>query len=175
MFRKTYAAIMKGAQHRYAIWSLLILSFLEAWISPITPLALLVPMVLAKPGSPAWYLVLWATLAATLGSIVGYILGYYFIELLRPFIISWGYIDVLAKADIWFSQWGLWALFVSSLLPIPFKIFTIAAGAFNIGFLAFVIMVLIARAVHFALIPIAIHFSEQTVRKWLAYKTKISR
>jgi membrane protein DedA with SNARE-associated domain len=52
----------------------------------------------------------------------------------------------------WFADWGVWAVFVAGFSPIPYKIFTIAAGATMLNFPGFVIASLIGRGARFFLV-----------------------
>ena len=128
-------------------------------------------MVITKPNK-AWRLVYIATLAALVGSILGYFIGHYFMLTIEPYLIDHGYEATLKTAMRWFDQWGLLALFVASIIPIPFKLFTIAAGALNAAFVPFIIVVILARMLHFALIPILLKISEKTVMRWFSFKTR---
>ena len=56
------------------------------------------------------------------------------------------------QAVNWFEDWGFWAVFIAGFSPIPYKIFTIAAGALNMAFAPFVLASLIGRGARFYLI-----------------------
>ena len=52
----------------------------------------------------------------------------------------------------WFDDWGIWAIFVAGFSPIPYKIFTISAGATAINFPVFLIASFIGRGSRFFLV-----------------------
>jgi membrane protein DedA with SNARE-associated domain len=52
----------------------------------------------------------------------------------------------------WFEEWGFWAIFVAGFSPIPYKVFTIAAGALSMMFAPFVLASLIGRGARFFLV-----------------------
>lgn len=167
MFKKAYQKIVILTKHKYAVWILITLSFLESCVSPLTPMVALIPMCLAAPRRN-WYYAIVATIAATLGSIVGYLIGLFLIDVLMPFIIKHHYLSQYNIAVEWFNQWGLWVMFPASLIIFPpYKIFTIAAGVVRIKFIPFILVVIAARFLHFALIPLLMIFNKISwLRLW---------
>ena len=55
-----------------------------------------------------------------------------------------------------YDIYGFYIIFTAGLTPIPYKIFTITAGAFNISFPLFFIASLVSRSARFFLISILI-------------------
>ena len=51
-----------------------------------------------------------------------------------------------------YEEWNFWVIFISGFTPIPFKVFTVSAGAFNINFTLFLIASLVARSARFLII-----------------------
>lgn len=137
------------------------LAFLESCLSPITPLVMLIPMILMHKEKSLWYVNI-ATFAALLGSIFGYYLGSFLMLNIEPFIVAWGYSAEFLKVQQWFDVYGLLVLLPASILPFPpFKVFTIAAGAMNISFLPFVLVVTAVRWVHFVIIPMMLYLGKK--------------
>lgn len=153
----------------YALYLLILLSFLESCISPISPLLILIPMVIIHP-KKAWFYACVATVAATLGSIVGYYLGYFLIDHVKPILYNWGYKDSLLTAMQWMHQWGLWCLLIASIFPIPYKLFAIIVGASKVNIFIFIIMSAFVRFLHFALIPICFIFFKDQLLRWFHKK-----
>ena len=56
------------------------------------------------------------------------------------------YIEVL------YNKYDAWAVGIAGFTPIPYKVFTIAAGAFKINFSVFVVASLISRSARFFLV-----------------------
>ena len=169
MFKKTYQKLHTLAQHQHAVYYLIGLSLLESFCSPITPLVVLIPMIMAMPDK-SWRLVNIATLASTMGSIIGYYMGSELIHLIQPWIEKVGYGEQYLLAANWYEQWDVLALFVSSIFPIPFKLFTITAGVMQSDFFVFLLTVITVRWLHFALIPISIHWLGTPVMRWFQRK-----
>jgi membrane protein YqaA with SNARE-associated domain len=151
LFAPLYQKVLQWSAHKKAPHYLASLSFAESSFFPIMPDLMLIPMVLAKPNR--WqYLALLTTISSVLGGIFGYLLGYMLFDSLQPYITSWGYQDTFAIAQQWFIDWGIWIVFAAGFSPIPYKVFTITAGALSMLFLPFVIASLIGRGARFFLV-----------------------
>ena len=50
-----------------------------------------------------------------------------------------------------FTEYGLWVVLVAGFSPIPFKVVTIAAGAFGLPFVGFAAATLVSRGARFFL------------------------
>ena len=53
--------------------------------------------------------------------------------------------DVFYSIKTQYEQWNFWIIFTAGFTPIPFKIFTITAGAFDINFILFIIASTVSR------------------------------
>lgn len=148
LFSKLLAQTMSWAEAKHARWYLGGVSCTEAAFFPIPPDVLLIPMVLARPDD-AWRLAWLTTWTAVLGSLLGYAMGYYAIELLLPYIEQWGHIDTFNKAKSFFDEYGVWAVLIGSFTPIPFKLFTVTAGAMDMALIPFLLIALVGRAKRF--------------------------
>lgn len=142
---------MIWATHRHAQWYLTGLSFAESSFFPIPPDVMLAPMCLANT-KRAWYFALITTVASVVGGVAGYIIGSYAFDLVEPLLVSFGYMDRYQVAVNWFDQWGVWVVFFAGFTPIPYKLFTIAAGVVSMALLPFVIASFIGRGARFFMV-----------------------
>ena len=142
---------MKWARHRRAPWYLGGLSFAESSFFPIPPDVMLAPMSLAQPAR-AWWFALLTTLTSVAGGVLGYLIGMYAFELIEPWLRETRYWDKYLLAQAWFDRWGFWAVFLAGFSPIPYKVFTIAAGAIAMALGPFVLASLIGRGARFFLV-----------------------
>ncbi|SIT65811.1 membrane protein YqaA, SNARE-associated domain [Ectothiorhodosinus mongolicus] len=148
VFGPLYDRVLQWSRHRYGPRYLAGLSFAESSFFPIPPDVMLAPMALARPHK-ALTLATITTVFSVLGGVLGYVLGYLAIEALTPWIGQMGQEDALNLAIEWFAIWGVWVVLVAGFSPIPYKVFTIAAGALSMAFLPFVIASLIGRGARF--------------------------
>ena len=152
LFSTLYTKMLKWASHRHASYYLAGISFSESLFFPIPPDVMLAPMALAKPEKAWWYATL-TTLSSVVGALFGYLLGMFFFSFIHPFLTDLGYAAAYDQVNLWFKIWGFWILFLAgSVSPIPFKIFTIAAGTLHMSILTFVIASLIGRGARFYLV-----------------------
>ncbi|MBT3505108.1 MAG: DedA family protein [Piscirickettsiaceae bacterium] len=151
LFSGIYHKVMSWAQHRYASYWLALVSFTESSFFVIPPDVMLAPMTLAKP-EKAWFYAGLTTLASVLGGVLGYVIGLFAIEIIMPWLHEFGYFDAYQLAQAWFVKWGFWAIFMAGFTPIPYKVFTIAAGAAAMALVPFILGSLVGRGCRFFLV-----------------------
>lgn len=152
LFATIYQSVMKFSRRREAPYYLSLLSFVESFILPFPPPdVMLAPMALAKP-SRAMHFAALTLLFSVLGGLVGYAIGAFLFDLAEPVIVDWGYQARFQTVIEWFENWGFWAVLVAGFSPVPYKIFTIAAGVFGLALLPFVLASIIGRGTRFFLL-----------------------
>ncbi len=151
MFDRIYRKAMTWARHPRASWYLAGLSFAESAFFPVPPDVILAPMAMAEP-QKAWRLALLTTVFSVLGGMLGYGIGYFAMEMVSPWIHQLGYWEAYNTARLWFQRWGFWAVFLAGFSPIPYKVFTIAAGTMAMNPVLFLLASLIGRGGRFFLV-----------------------
>lgn len=151
IFSPLYQRAMQWARHRHAPWYLGGLSFAESSFFPIPPDVMLAPMSLANPSRALWFALI-TTVASVAGGVLGYFIGAFAFDLVEPVIRDGRYWDGYLKAREWFDGWGFWAILVAGFSPIPYKVFTIAAGAASMALLPFVLASILGRGARFFLV-----------------------
>lgn len=142
---------MHWSRHRHAPCYLGVLSFAESSFFPVPPDVMLAPMALARP-TRAWFFALITTVTSVLGGVLGYFIGLFLFELITPWLHHMGYWDGYLQAVAWFGVWGFWAVFLAGFSPIPYKVFTISAGAVAMSLPLFVLASFIGRGARFFLV-----------------------
>lgn len=155
MFKALYEKALIWAKHRHATKYLCALSFSESSFFPIPPDVMLAPMALAQP-SKAFRFALLTTLFSVLGGMLGYGIGYFMFDNIAPWLQETKYWEKYLTAENWFKDWGFWAVFVAGFSPIPYKVFTIAAGALQMFFIPFIFASLVGRGARFFLVAMLI-------------------
>ncbi|MDV6326740.1 UNVERIFIED_ORG: membrane protein YqaA with SNARE-associated domain [Idiomarina abyssalis] len=152
LFSALYDKVLSWTQHPRADIILGLLSFAESVIFPIPPDVMLAPMAMTQP-KRAWRLAFLTTVTSVAGGILGYFLGYWAYEsLVLPAVEALGYESKLLTVQGWFSDWGVWIVFIAGFSPIPYKLFTVTAGVMQIAFFPFVIASAISRGMRFYLV-----------------------
>ena len=152
MFESIYQGVMRFSRRREAPYYLSLLSFVESFILPFPPPdVMLAPMSLARPSRAMQFAAL-TLLFSVLGGLVGYMIGAFLFDLAQPYITAWGYQAHFEKVTTWFEHWGFWAVLVAGFSPVPYKLFTIAAGVLNLALIPFVLASILGRGARFFLL-----------------------
>jgi len=93
---------------------------------------------------------------SVLGGMLGYGIGFFLFDSIAGWLQQSRYWESYLLAEKWFNQWGIWAVFVAGFSPIPYKVFTIAAGVLQMAFIPFVIASAIGRGARFFLLALLI-------------------
>jgi membrane protein YqaA with SNARE-associated domain len=151
IFSSLYQRAMQWARLPNAPWYLGILSFTESSFFPIPPDVMLAPMSLANP-QRAWRFALITTVTSVLGGLFGYFIGATLFDAIEPTLKTSSYWAHYLTAVQWFEKWGFWAIFIAGFSPIPYKVFTIAAGSLSMALLPFTIASIIGRGARFFMV-----------------------
>lgn len=166
IFSRLYDKALTWSVHRHAPYYLSGLSFAESSVFPIPPDVMLIPMSLAHRNKALYYAWL-TTIFSVLGGILGYFIGYFAIELVEPFLHKIGWYDNYLLIKDKFTDYGFWYVFVAGFTPIPYKIFTIAAGTMSMDLLLFVLASFIGRGARFYLVAGGIMLGGERLEKAL--------
>lgn len=166
LFGPLYDMTLRWAAHRHAPWYLGGLSFAESSFFPIPPDVMLAPMAMARPAS-AMRFALIATLSSVLGGLFGYLIGYFALELVEPLLHELGYWAKYQEVRAWFREWGFWVVLVAGFSPIPYKVFTIAAGAMALNPLFFVVASLVGRGGRFFAVAAVVAYGGKRMEPFL--------
>ena len=159
--KNLYHWVLKWADSKYGGLALGVMALAEASFFPIPPDVLLIALCLGAQNKSFKF-----GLICSIGSIVGAIIGYgigsflwwsspgVFTSLANFFfdIIPGFSTDVFYTIKDQYEEWNFWIVFTAGFTPIPFKIFTISAGAFDINFILFIIASTISRTARFFLV-----------------------
>lgn len=158
MFRYLYNKVQHWSQHRHAPYYLAGVSFAESSFFPIPPDVMLIPMVMSTPNK-AWNFATITTISSILGGILGYLIGYYAFELLgEPLVHAFGYEQQYEKLVNWFTKYGFIAVVLAGFTPIPYKLFTLAAGATQMAMMPFVVGSIVGRGLRFFMVAALIRY-----------------
>ena len=167
IFSPLYDKALQWSAHPKAVRYLAIISFLESVIFPIPVDVMLAPMCLAKPHR-AWSLAAITSLASVIGGVFGFLLGYFAFDLVvAPAIEMLGYQDRYEQAVNWFQEYGFWVVFIAGFSPIPYKVFTVSAGALHMAILPFILASAVGRSARFFLVAGLIYWGGEAMEKKL--------
>ncbi|HSV30391.1 MAG TPA: YqaA family protein [Candidatus Omnitrophota bacterium] len=152
MLQKTYDWMMDKAAHRHAIWWLAAISFIESSFFPIPPDVMLIPLILAAPTK--WFRVAAiCTLASVAGGYLGYAIGYFLMDSVGLAILRFFHaVEAFQGLKPVVDKWGVWFIIAKGMTPFPYKVVTIAAGAFHFNLGEFTVASIVSRGIRFFLI-----------------------
>ena len=163
--RKLYNWVLHWSDTKYGVPALFILSLSESSFFPIPSDVLLIALALGMQ-SKALYFAFICSLASVLGGILGYTIGYFawwnglgeYSEVAMFFFnhIPGFSAELFTTIQQKFNLYNFFIVFTAGFTPIPFKIITISAGAFNINFPMFIIASTVSRSARFFLVAILI-------------------
>lgn len=171
IFTPLYDWVLNLSRHRNATWWLGALSFAESSFFPIPPDVMLAPMALARRSRAFWFALI-TTVTSVLGGIAGYFIGaFFFDQLAQPLIELYHATDKYEAMKAWFAEKGIWVVLLAGFTPIPYKVFTIAAGALSMAFAPFVLASIVGRGARFFLVAALVYFAgpkfEQGLRRYV--------
>ncbi|SHG34867.1 membrane protein YqaA, SNARE-associated domain [Flavobacterium segetis] len=159
--RNLYDWVLSWAQTKYGASVLFILAFTESIFFPIPPDILLIALALGA-SSKAFKYALICTLGSVSGAFICYGIGNYawlnssgefsafanfFFDTIPGFSVA--LYDGIKNL---FVEWDFWVIFTAGFTPIPYKVFTITAGAFNINLAMFALASIVSRGARFFII-----------------------
>ncbi len=152
MIRKLYDWTLSLARSRHALWALAAVSFVESSFFPIPPDVLMIPLIIARPRD-AFKIAAVATIASVLGALLGYYIGYGLFDVLgQPILDFYGKGSEFEALKTQFDTWGVLAVLIAGVTPLPFKVVTIASGVLHFALVPFVLSAIAARALRFFIV-----------------------
>ena len=143
--------------------ALFAIAFAESSFFPVPPDVLLIPLALAKT---SWALLFAAV--ATVGSLAGGILGYFIGDKGgRPLLQRFFKPEKVALVQGYYRRYDVWAVGIAGFTPIPYKLFSISAGAFGLDLKRFVLASIVGRGGRFFLVGLAILVFGESVKAFL--------
>jgi membrane protein YqaA with SNARE-associated domain len=131
MLRRLYDWVLHWAETPYAVPVLAILAFTESSFFPIPPDVLLIALTLSMPSNGLWYATV-CSVASVLGGIAGYAIGWGFWEIVKGFFFSYVFSEALFnQVGAYYADNAFLYIFTAAFTPIPYKVFTVAAGVWH--------------------------------------------
>lgn len=168
------------AQRRHAVVILFVLAACESVFFPIPVDVLLIALCVSVPKRSFWFAAV-CTAGSVLGAFIGYAIGYWlwydtvgadaqtFSGLARfffdhiPGFTEPAFEAVRAK----YEAYDFWIVFTGGFTPLPFKLFTISAGVFQLNLLGFGLAALVSRASRFFLVAALFYFFGEPIKAFI--------
>ncbi|MHC1703930.1 MAG: YqaA family protein [Tenuifilaceae bacterium] len=175
-FKNVYDWVLEWAETPYGPMALFILAFVESVFFPIPPDVLLIALALGST-SKSFKFALICTIGSVAGALIGYTIGHYswitsngeFTRFANFFFsnVPGFSIDLFNSIKTLFYQWDFWVIFTAGFTPIPYKVFTITAGVFDINLMMFLIASIISRGARFFLVAYLIWKFGPSIKRFI--------
>ncbi len=147
--RWCYDWVCSLAERKHGSRALFWVAFAESSFFPIPPDVLLIALGVSAPKRSLRFAAV-CTLGSVLGAALGYLLGWQFYEWVGDRIVRfYAAEDAYQQVQQMYEQYNAVAVGVAGLTILPFKLFTIAAGAFQVNFPVFMLAAAVSRAARF--------------------------
>lgn len=160
--RALYDWVLKWGASRHGLTALFLLALAEASFFPIPPDALLIALCMGAYRKWKRFALV-CSVGSVIGGVLGYLIGSYAFDLIGERMLAiTGTLSgsdpaqLMETARYWFNEkqmWGMhvgaFAVGIAGFTPIPYKVFTIAAGFFEMAFVPFLIASVISRSLRF--------------------------
>lgn len=152
LIRRFYDWGMEWVQRPHGVWILFLIAVAESSFFPIPPDVFLIVLAIGTPKRAFRYASI-CSVGSVLGGIIGYGLGLLFMDSIGFKIVElYGLADKYMLAQDLYRQYAAWAVGAAGFTPIPYKLFTITAGALKIDFWTFLVASIVSRTARFFLV-----------------------
>jgi membrane protein YqaA with SNARE-associated domain len=165
--KRLYQWVLSWAHSPYGMWALFVLAFCESSFFPIPPDVLLIALSVSIP-KRSFYFALICSIGSVIGGLLGYFIGYQFMSGIGlPIIEFYGLTSKFDYIQNIYTQYDAWAIAIAGFTPIPYKVFTISAGAFQINLLVFFIASFLSRSARFFIVGALIYFMGEKIQSFI--------
>ncbi len=170
LLKRLYLWVLGWAETPYGSPALFSLSFAESSFFPIPPDVLQIALSVGKPKRSFFY-----ALVSVLGSVAGGVLGWYIGFAVWENGLNEFFFDYVPgvtpenfeKVRVRYDEHAFMAIFSAAFTPIPFKVFTIASGVFEVALGTLIVASVLGRGLRFFIVGSALYFVGPKVKDLL--------
>tara|TARA_Y100000748_G_scaffold299076_1_gene295337 strand:+ start:2310 stop:2924 length:615 start_codon:yes stop_codon:yes gene_type:complete len=174
--RNLYDWVLSWANKPNGVRALGSISFAEASFFPIPPDILLIPLALGNKRKAIYFGIV-CTFYSILGGVLGYSIGLwlwwstsgelsafanYFFENVPGLSVESFY-----NVKLLYEKYNFFIIFTAGFTPIPFKLFTISAGAFSVEFTLFLLASIVGRGSRFMILSFLIKKFGESIKYFI--------
>jgi membrane protein YqaA with SNARE-associated domain len=169
MLRRLYQWVLSWADSRHGTAALAGISFAESSFFPIPPDVLQIALSVAKPKASFFYAAV-SMVASVAGGVLGWAIGWGLWQALAPYFF--GYVPGFSAAKFTYVETlyqnnAFLAIFAAAFTPIPYKVFTIAAGVCDVPLTTLVAASALGRGGRFLLVATLMYFCGGAAKRFL--------
>ena len=167
--RRLYDWVLHWADTPYGTPALFVLAFAESSFFPIPPDVLLIALAVAIP-SRAFRYALVCSVGSILGGMFGYYIGQEFFDSVgKPILEFYHYMDKFGFVQQKYGENAFAFIAIAGFTPIPYKVFTIAAGVCHqeVSLGTLVVASALSRTARFMLVALLIFLFGPAINRWI--------
>ncbi len=149
MIRRLYDWTVGWAERPGGTWALFLIAFAESSFFPVPPDVLLVALCVGAPRA-SFRFALVCSVGSVLGGVCGWVLGaaaWHVVQgLFIPYVFTQATFD---RVQALYQGNAFVAILTAAFTPIPFKVFTVAAGVLDVSLITLVAASMIGRSARF--------------------------
>lgn len=167
-FKRLYLWVLHWADTRYGTSALAAISFAESSFFPIPPDVLQIALSVGKPKRSFYYAGVSAS-ASVLGGILGWLIGRFLWHTAEGFVFALpGFThEAFTHVQQLYLDNAFLAIVTAAFTPIPFKVFTIASGVFEVPLGTLILASALGRSGRFFLVGASIYLFGPAIRNFL--------
>lgn len=153
------------AETRYARLVVFLHSLVDSSIFPLTVDISLLAVSVARP-KRSFQFAIWASLGSIIGGILAFYIGKEFMLTFGADLVEFlGYQDEWLKATESFQgKFAAYSVALAALTPVSFTLACLAAGAMDMNFVNFVLVIVIFRTVRFLIVAVLTYYLGEKVK-----------
>ncbi|MCS5678927.1 MAG: VTT domain-containing protein [Planctomycetota bacterium] len=167
--RRLYDWVLSWADSPFGTTALAGISFAESSFFPIPPDVLQIALSVARPKRSYVYAAV-STVASVAGGILGWLIGWGLWQALEPWFFSYvpGFTqDKFEYVETLYQGNAFLAIFAAAFTPIPYKVFTIAAGVCSVPLPVLVAASALGRGARFFIVATVTYFGGRAAKEML--------
>lgn len=159
--------MLSWAESPWSAWALFILAVAESSFFPIPPDILLITLGLSIPKKSFRYALI-CSVGSVLGGVIGYYIGYGLYETVGSYLVNfYNMQDTFNKISLMYQDNAFMAVAIAGFTPIPYKVFTIAAGVCKVNLWIFILASMLSRSARFFIVATIIRLGGEPAKKFI--------
>jgi membrane protein YqaA with SNARE-associated domain len=165
--KRLYNWVLHWADTKYGTPALAVISFAESSFFPIPPDILQIALSVGKPKRSLYYAAI-NTIFSVSGAFFGYFIGFALMGTVGIAIIHFYHAEAMFESlKVLFNDNSFIAIVIAAFTPIPYKVFTITAGACSTPLLTLLLASILGRAGRFFAVGITIYIFGAKVKTFI--------
>ncbi len=164
--RRLYDWVLHWAETPYGVPALFLLAVAESSFFPVPPDVLLIALSLSLR-KRAFYYAAVCTVGSVIGGALGFFIGMKFWSIGQGILFHYVSKETFDMVRTYFRDYEAWAIAIAGFTPIPYKVFTISAGFFQVDFSVFMVVSFLSRGARFFLVGGLIYLFGKHIRNFI--------